>query len=121
MSVQFKIEHKENWLVAHMTGKADTRDIPKRYAELADLCEQSGKIKIIVDITGSYVPQSTYDKFEMGEHAIIFTLRHIQVAVLAKVEQIDPQRFGESVAKTRGANLRLFTDMDSAEEWLRKG
>ncbi len=121
MSVQFKIEQKEDWVVAHLTGKVDIRGIPIRYEELAKLCERSNKTKLIVDITGVFVPQSTYDKFEMGEHAIIFTLHHIQVAVLAKSEQIDLQRFGESVAKTRGANLRLFTDVESAEEWLRKG
>jgi len=32
---------------------------------------------------------------------------------------IDPERFGETVARNRGMPVKVFTDLDAALSWLR--
>jgi hypothetical protein len=42
----------------------------------------------------------------------------IKVAAVCRPEQLDPQRFGEMVARNRWVNARVFTSVEDAEKWL---
>jgi len=41
------------------------------------------------------------------------------IAFVGSEAFVDPRRFGEAVARNRGLNLRVFTDMNEALVWLR--
>jgi hypothetical protein len=44
-----------------------------------------------------------------------------RMAALARPDQIDPQRFGETVARNRGMNIRIFSELQPALSWLLEG
>ena len=44
--------------------------------------------------------------------------RGIAFAVVGNEPMIDPKRFAETVGKNRGANVRVFTDIDEAVDWI---
>ena len=118
MSTQLQIERKDNWVVARLSGVADIEKAHARFEEIAQACDRMSTKRLIVDVTNAALPLSATDKFEMGRHAVVFAQHGIKVAVVATPDQLDPERFGEVVARNRGVNIRLFTDVEAAEEWL---
>ena len=77
---------------------------------------------ILVDvraITGR-IP-SILDRFEMGVRIARHYLEtdpRIRLAVVGHEPMIHPDRFGELVARNRGADARVFTDGTEALDWL---
>jgi hypothetical protein len=77
---------------------------------------------ILVDaraITGR-VP-TILDRFEMGVRIARHYLEtdpRIRLAVVGHEPMIHPDRFGELVARNRGADARVFTDGTEALDWL---
>ena len=78
---------------------------------------------LLVDVRGvaGRVP-TILDRFEFGtriapKHYLEFDPR-IRLAVLGHEPMIHPERFGELVARNRGADARVFTDEAEALGWL---
>ena len=77
---------------------------------------------ILVDaraITGR-IP-TILDRFEMGVRIARHYLEtdpRIRLAVVGHEPMIHPERFGELVARNRGADARVFTDGTEALDWL---
>ena len=88
------------------------------YAEAA----RSNRGALLIDVRGvaGRVP-TILDRFEFGariaKHYLEFDPR-IRLAVLGHEPMIHPERFGELVARNRGADARVFTDEALALEWL---
>lgn len=57
------------------------------------------------------------DRYELGQQAG-HLLPRIPVAVLLREPMADPQRIGETVARNRGANIKVFTDPANAKAWF---
>ena len=84
--------------------------LAKRDTVLIDVREVKGRIPTILD------------RFEMG----VRIARHyheseprIRLALLGNEPMIHPDRFGELVARNRGAEARAFTAESEALEWVR--
>ena len=70
--------------------------------------------RVLVDVRGinGRVP-TILDRFELGTHIAKNYLEsepRIRLAVLGHEPMIHPERFGELVARNRGADARVFTD-----------
>ena len=80
-----------------------------RSAVLVDVRQVTGRVPTILD------------RFEMGMRIAKHYLEsdpRIRLAVLGHEPMIHPERFGELVARNRGADARVFTDEAQALEWL---
>ena len=80
-----------------------------RSAVLIDVREIKGRVPTILD------------RFEMGVRIARHYLEsdpRIRIAVLGHEPMIHPDRFGELVARNRGADARVFTDETQARGWL---
>lgn len=77
---------------------------------------------VLVDVRGinGRVP-TILDRFEMGvsiaKHYLDSDPR-VRLAVLGHEPMIHPERFGELVARNRGADARVFSDEAMARDWL---
>jgi len=58
--------------------------------------------------------------YEQGEGAKLFKRYGIKIAVVVSEEKLEPEKFAEMVARNRGVNACVFTDYQTAEEWLLK-
>lgn len=80
-----------------------------RAAALVDVRKISGRVPGI------------FDRFEFGVH-VAKNYREsdprVRLAVLGHEPMIHPERFGELVARNRGADARVFTDEALALDWL---
>ena len=61
---------------------------------------------------------SDVDRYDLGVLAARDSIG-VPIALVGPESMVDARRFGESVARNRGLNLRVFTDLDEAMAWLR--
>lgn len=86
---------------------------------------QAERQNLLVDVrkVDGRVP-SLLDRFDIGVH---ISQQHqswkprIRLALLGHEPMIHPERFGELVARNRGADARAFTDEAEALQWLGAG
>src|SRR5262245_21451260 len=115
-----QIEEMPGYLAARFTGAGAPGEASQQFELIAEQCRRAKSNKLLIDITGYAVKASLADRFYAGERFRIFARYGIQVAFVCTLDQVDPQRFGELAARNQGVNLRTFTDLPSAEEWLLK-
>jgi hypothetical protein len=121
MSVQLQIEEMPDYLAAKFTGACTAEEVWRRYELIAERCKRANKNKLLLDFTEAHVEASLADKYILGEEAQIFArYKVIKSAAVARPEQVDPERFGEMVARNRMVNGRVFTKAQDAKEWLLK-
>lgn len=86
------------------------------------LAASQGSNAILIDGLGVRgTPPTTMELFKLGKHVSDLRARFgrsVRIAVVGDLAKIDPQNFGETVARNRGANLKVFTDMENAIRWL---
>jgi rubrerythrin len=121
MSIQLQIEEAPGYLAARFTGFGAAEEIWQRFAFIAERCKRANKNKLLLDIAESEWEASLASRFFLGDAGEVFLdYKLVKVAVLAKPEQLDRERFGEKVARNRWINTRVFTSAEEAEEWLLK-
>jgi hypothetical protein len=121
MSIQLQIEEMPDYLAARFTGAGATEEIWRRFELIAERCERANKNKLLLDIAEAYGEISVASRFFLGDAGEVFIhYKIIKVAVVAKPEQLDSERFGETVARNRWVNARVFTSVENAEKWMLK-
>jgi hypothetical protein len=118
MSLKIKIEKRKEYLVATFTGEATFQDIGKRFKSLAESCQVAKKSKLLIDFSPINSVPTFSDRFRLGENAVVFAEFGIKVAVVGPPGMIDPGRLGELVARNRGVNGHVFSDLAAARQWL---
>lgn len=76
--------------------------------------------KLFVDttkLTGFKAP-GLWDRFALAEQCARAAKSFVAVALLARPEVIDPQRFGVTVARNRGLFANVFSSEAEALSWL---
>ena len=112
------MEETPGYLVARFTGAGVPGEAAQQYEFIVEQCKRANNNKLLIDITEYTVNASIANRFYAGERFGIFARYGIKVAVVCTLEQVDPERFGELVARNRGVTLRTFTDFRAAKEWL---
>jgi hypothetical protein len=120
MSAQLQIDETPDYLEARFIGAGKTEKIEREFELLAEKCKLSNKNKLLLDLTGLPSDLSLVDIYFLGEKALVFRQYKCKVAAVGKPEQHDSHRFLELVSQNRQVNLRTFTDIKSAKEWLLK-
>lgn len=118
MSIQVQMEQMSDYLVARFTGK--TKEAVRQFESIAELCKRSNKNKLLLDFTDTHSQFSLTHRYLLADACEGFVHYKIQVAVVCKPEQLDSKKFGEMAARNRGVNVRIFTNVEDAEEWLLK-
>ena len=83
------------------------------------------RAKILIDVTNIAGNIPFFDRFEYATFLARYKREHAstkvsRIAVVGHEPIVDKNKFGETVAINRGANVRVFTDMDNAYAWLIK-
>lgn len=98
-----------------VTGPYDPSSALKLLSLIPVEAERVASGHVLVDIRGVIGEGSTLARFEMGATAARL-LPPLRVAIVWRVETTD--RFAETVAVNRGANLRVFSGEPEALDWL---
>jgi hypothetical protein len=85
--------------------------------EIARRAVQQQAACILLDVRELNGIVSFVDRYRAGYKAAESWIL-IPVAVVGTTPFIDPGRLGETVARNRGVNVKVFTDITDAERWL---
>ena len=117
--MQFSIDQQEDrFVLVRFTGLwAIPRSSPAAPVILA-ACRERHQDRALIDFTGVENRRvSLIERFRLGISALsLVELR--KVAVAGRPDLLDRQRFGEMVARNRGINIRAFTTLHEATQWL---
>ena len=66
---------------------------------------------------------TTYERYDIATYFANLTRQNeetskLQIAVVGNPPLIDPNRFGETVAKNHGLNIKVSNEMEEAVSWL---
>ena len=118
MSIQFQIDEKPGYLKARFIGTGAPEEIERQFKSLAEKCKSSKKNKVLLDFTEVPSHISLVDSYELGKRTLVFAQYKCKVSAVCKPERHDTQYFLETVAKNRWVELRVFTNVEDAIEWL---
>jgi hypothetical protein len=118
MSVQLQIEEMPDYLVARFTGAASKEEAARQFESLAEKCKSTNKHKLLLDFTKVPAGISLVDKYELGKKTLVFAQYKCKVAAVCKPEQHESTCFLATVAQNRWVDLRVFTNVEDALEWL---
>src|SRR5262245_59949045 len=108
MRIQLQIEEMSGYLAARFIRAGAAEDAWGRCELIAENCKRTKDDKLLIDFRGLQGDICVVDKFYLGERSRIFASLNLKVATVAVREHIDPQKFGELVARNRGVNIRVF-------------
>ncbi|MGA8261340.1 MAG: STAS/SEC14 domain-containing protein [Arenicellales bacterium] len=121
MSVEIEIIVNADYVCLRCTGTCSSVSELKQVFENAiDAARRSHRPKVLIDANGVTGQLTTADRYE---GASFLSGQRIggkigAIAVVGQEPLIDPARFGETVARNRGVNGRVFSDLDEAISWL---
>ena len=109
-----------------LAGEMDARLAEKTYREVLRECVAGGYSKMLIDCRAVSGELSTTERYSLGkvvadENTSVAASepgRHVRVALVGSDPFIDRDRFGETVAKNRGAAIKVTYDLESAYRWL---
>jgi len=112
-------DYKEDYLYAAVSGENDSLDVSLQFwQEIFNECENKGYLKLLVteDFKNNI---STIDMFVLGEKMTAMVPSNTIVAFVdTQSQQLELNRFAETVAYNRGGKGAAFTNFKEAEEWL---
>jgi len=120
LKAQYQIEEMAGYLAARFIGTGTLEEVGQEFEPIAEHCKRTNNNNLLIDFRRVYANISLADRYFLGERTQIFAHYGLKVAFVGRPEQHDPRRFGEIVSQNRWVNLHVFTDVQSAEEWLLK-
>jgi hypothetical protein len=120
MSVNVQIEETPDYLIAKATGTGSVDEAEGHFESLADECNRTNKNKLLLDFTGVSADVPLAVIYALGELSRVFRQYKCKVASICRPENHNPNCFFETVAQNRWVDLRVFTNIEDAKEWLLK-
>ena len=118
MTLRLKIINRSEYLVANFSGLGSVDEMSQQFAVLAEQCRVAKKNRLLIDVSAIHTDPSFSERYRAGERAVVFAHNGIRVALVGRREHVDPKLLGELVARNRGVDGRVFTDLAAAKKWL---
>ena len=106
-----------DWLIVLLHGDADLAWMKSLIPLVVAEHDRAPAVAVLMDARGLRSRMGDLDRYELGVSVAQPRLLP-PIAFVAMEEFVDPRRLGELAARNRGANMRVFTDIAAAREWL---
>jgi len=123
MPIESRSEVHKTYLHMLCWGSFKFEDMKNIFSQVFELVVEKKLKKILIDgMEVSGTPPTMLERYDLGEYVAQLCFRYkkpFQIAVAGKVPLVDPDRFGETVARNLGVNGRVFTDLEESLLWLK--
>ena len=123
MPIESRSEVHKSYLHMLCWGSFKFEDMKNIFSQVFELVVEKKLNKILIDgMEVSGTPPTMLERYDLGEYVAQLCFRYkkpFQIAVAGKVPLVDPERFGETVARNLGVNGRVFTDLEESLIWLK--
>jgi hypothetical protein len=103
----------------HVRFTADIKmtDMHRLYGEIRKQAVAEEATELLIDASAYQKKLGVLGRLQMIL-AFVANLRGFRVAGVISEANIDPNRLGETMARNRGANVKVFTTLPEAVAWL---
>ena len=123
MQIETRFEILTPYLHLYCKGPYEFKEMKNAFEEAFDLARRNELQKILVDVMELFgKPPTTLERFNLCEYVAELCRQFgklVYIAVAGEFPIVDRERFGETVARNRGANGKAFTDLKEAKAWLK--
>jgi len=114
---------EDGYVRLQCTGCCTLEAVKELYSNAVDTALEYGNSQILIDAIEVKGDLTLLERYESSGFLAWEIMRRApgkikKIVVCSMVPPLDPQRFGEIVAKNRGINAKATTDMNEAVEWL---
>lgn len=112
-------EYHKDYLTASVSGEKDSLEVSLLFwQEIFDECERKKYTRLLV--TENFRNDiSAIDMYILGEKLADMVPRNVCVAFAdEQIQQLELNKFSETVAYNRGGKGKVFADHKEAEKWL---
>jgi hypothetical protein len=119
MALQYTLTRDGDILFVKVTGEDEGPGEVETYiVAIMKAAVDEGLQRILCDETGIVTRLDTLETFDIGTFLSRNTPPFFRIAILYDPATWFDFRFFESVAVNRGTQLRIFTDFETARNWL---
>ena len=127
MGMQWKAQFAAGLLDVEVRGEFSLDEAKRNFLETLDSVGRNGAAKVLIDGRGVTGEPEVMERFLYGEFAANETARAAREHKMPRVPRfayvletpvLDPRRFGENVAATRGMIVKAFGNREEALGWL---
>ena len=115
-ATQGVITEQDGYLRLTLQGRATRGILLRAVAQVIAETKSRNIWRVLCDASAVIAPISTSEKFETGVELARAADRRMIMAVFARADLVD--YFFETVARNRGASVRVFTHEGTALQWL---
>ena len=121
MKYEVKFDQDLNCIMARIDGEIIKSELKKMAADISELSKKHNCIRLLNDVRNAKLTfLSTTDLYEIPRLLIEWGLpMNLERAVIANKEIVD-YHFFETASKNIGQNIRIFTNEDDVNKWLKK-
>ena len=118
MTMHIEIDPRPDHLYAVVSGTFSHAQLPVALKDIFDASARYRLFKILIDSRTLEGEISLLARYDLGRIAAELQQEPVRLAVLARDDQVWPDRFGENVANNRGVRAKVTTDMAQALAFL---
>jgi hypothetical protein len=123
------IQPRHAYLYAGVSGRFELSQAKEIFKRILEACVETGLSRALVDGRELTTGAAVMELFELAmfiadqQRQLLASgrLQETRVAYLGAPNSLDPQRFGETVARNRGAILKVSENLEEAMQWLSVG
>lgn len=123
--LKYSLKVKDSYLSVTVSGHFSLTEVKIMYIDALESLLDNNFSKLFFNAYKVKGKVTTIDRYYFGEFAALESLKYmgkglkrIAVSVYGIEPIIDPERFGEIVARNRGLNLKVTTDKNEALQFL---
>ena len=123
--LKYSLVVKDSYLSVTLSGHFSLSDVKIMYTDALESLLDNNFSKLFFNAYKVKGKVTTIDRYYFGEFAAFESLEYmrkgllkIAVSIYGREPIIDPERFGEIVARNRGLNLKVTTNKNEAFQFL---
>ena len=105
------------WIHVKFSADITQEEFYSLFAGVQQLAESAGATDVLIDASAYKGSLTVMQRLQMVL-AFVANLRRYRVAGILSAETVDKQKLGETMARNRGARVKIFTQHDEAWTWL---
>jgi hypothetical protein len=123
--MEYTIENRGEYILVSMTGKWDINALKPGFPNLLDILREVRISRILVDGRELTGPFSRIDRYYVNVWLASVNVEYenkdnkpLKIAAVLDKTLLDPERFGEMVARNHGLTMYSTSDIEEAYKWL---
>jgi len=118
MKYEFKYDKERKFIIGHIYGEFDSSLVTKMSSDLVDMMHKYDCSRLLNDLRGAKITPETLDIYVMPKKVAQSREAIRCKRALLVNGSLKDYHFLETVSVNSGQQLKIFTDIDTAIDWL---